>query len=371
LHTTRAGFPTIKHFGEDKTAPPVDYSGAREAAPIVAYAQAALGAPGAGGSLVSSLTYLGTHTFLWGAGTPTVVLLTQGGAKTAPAWLTSLAVKFKDGKVKRVAFGHARADEEPAIAARFGVTTFPALVALVPTGGSGEGYAVAFDKPIPEKPAAALREIKEFVEGVVAGDTPQAARAAPPAFPAPDVPRKLADVAYAPLSEDNLHSACFGGKKGICVLALVRAPGGEFAEAAALTELARKYRNGKPQREMGRTHVHVHVHSHATCADWCLHPHTPDPFSFVWLDAPSQPEFAAALGVDAAAVPSVVVVKHGKRPRMAAHAGPITASSLTPFLDRVLGGDVAFSAVKALPELVPDALRDALNSADEETAAEL
>ncbi len=97
-----------------------------------------------------------------------------------------------------------------------------------------------------------------------------------------------------------------------------------------------------------------------------------DPFSFVWLDAPSQPEFAAALGVEApAAVPAVVVVKHGKRPRVAVHTGPLTPGALTPFLDRVLGGDVSFKAVKALPELVPEALRDALNSADEETGAEL
>ncbi len=66
------GFPTIKLFGEDKTAPPQDYSGAREAGPIVAYAQAAIGAPGGGGSLVAPLTYLNTYTFLWSSGTPTV-----------------------------------------------------------------------------------------------------------------------------------------------------------------------------------------------------------------------------------------------------------------------------------------------------------
>jgi len=31
------GFPTIKHFGEDKSGSPKDYQGAREAGPIVAY----------------------------------------------------------------------------------------------------------------------------------------------------------------------------------------------------------------------------------------------------------------------------------------------------------------------------------------------
>jgi protein disulfide-isomerase-like protein len=62
------GFPTIKTFGEDKTAPPVDYTGAREAAAIVAHGQAALGAPGGGGRMVTALTYLSTHTFLYRSG---------------------------------------------------------------------------------------------------------------------------------------------------------------------------------------------------------------------------------------------------------------------------------------------------------------
>ncbi len=297
-----------------------------------------------------------------------MLLLTQGGAKAAPAWLTSLAVKFKEGKKKLVHFGHARAEEEPALAARFGITTFPSLVVIVPTGAAGEGYAVPFARAIPEKPAAALKELKAFIDAAIAGDTPADARAAVPAFPAPDVPRKLADVAFAPLTEDNLHSACFGGRKGMCVLALVSAPGGEFAQAAPLTELARKYRNG----EIGFFDCCACVHaSLAACSR--LRVACADPFSFVWLDAASQPEFAAALGVDAAAeVPAVVVVKHGKRPRAARHFGELTAAALAPFLDRVLGGDVPFKALAALPELVPDALREALNSAgDDETAAEL
>ena len=241
------GFPTVKTFGEDKTAPPADYTGAREAAAIVAHGQAALGSPGGGGRVVTALTYLTTHTYLFSSGVPAVVLLTEGGAKTAPAWLTSLAVKYTDGKAFRVRFGHARADDEPAIAARLGVTAFPALVAVVPPGeASGDGYAVRYDKPIPASAAAALRELRAFVDAVLAGDDAPERRVPPPAFPAPDVPRKLADVAYAPLSEDNLHSACLGGKKSMCVLALVAAPGGEFKQEAALQELARKYRNGAP-----------------------------------------------------------------------------------------------------------------------------
>ena len=96
-----------------------------------------------------------------------------------------------------------------------------------------------------------------------------------------------------------------------------------------------------------------------------------DPFSFVWLDAGSQPEFAEALGVSPEDAPALLVVKHGKRPRLARHQGQLTAAEVAPFLDRVLGGDVAFAPLKELPELMSDAMRDALRSADADSAAEL
>ena len=283
--------------------------------------------------------------------------MTEGGAKTAPSWLSSLAVKFKDGRVKRVAFGHARADDEPGIPARFGVTSFPALVAVVPSPDGA--YAVPFAKALPAKPAAALREVKEWLDGVVAGDAPEASRAAAPSFPAPDVPRKQADVSLAPLSEDNLHSACFGGRKSMCVLALVRAPGGEFVEVPALGELAKKYRNGARARRATR-HALRCVHRAADAR-------SADPFSFVWLDAPSQPEFAAALlgGADAAKrTPAVAVVKHGKRPRVAVYSGPLALADVSVFLDRILGGDAQFTPLRELPDLLSDAMRAALEAED-------
>ena len=96
------------------------------------------------------------------------------------------------------------------------------------------------------------------------------------------------------------------------------------------------------------------------------HPWPADPFSFVWLDAGAQPEFAATLGVAAADVPALIVLKHGKRPRLARHAGALTAADVAPFLDRVLGGDVTFAPLKEVPELMSDAVRDALRAADGE-----
>ena len=70
-------------------------------------------------------------------------------------------------------------------------------------------------------------------------------------------------------------------------------------------------------------------------------------------------------------VPALLVLKHGKRPRLARHAGPLTAADVAPFLDRVLGGDVTFAPLKELPDLMSDAMRDALRAADADTAAEL
>jgi hypothetical protein len=173
------------------------------------------------------------------------------------------------------------------------------------------------------------------------------------------VPRKQADVSYAPLTEDNLRTACLGGKKSMCVLALVAAPGGEFKQDAALQELGRKYRNGALASRPRLCHGRLTL---VLCAD---------PFSFVWLDAGAQPEFAEALGVSPADVPALLVIKHGKRPRLARHQGQLTAAEVAPFLDRVLGGDVTFAPLKELPELMSDAVRDALRSADADSAAEL
>jgi hypothetical protein len=78
-----------------------------------------------------------------------------------------------------------------------------------------------------------------------------------PSFPQPRKPRKVADTKYQALSEDNIATDCFGGSKGICVIAVVDAPAGdEFKENAKMVDLSKKYRN--------------------------------DPFSFVFVDANSQ-----------------------------------------------------------------------------------
>ena len=318
------GFPAIKLFGEDKAAPPTDYTGARDAGNIVAFAQQAAGAGGGGGGgrLVQPVTYLGMYSFVQTSGMPVALLIVapaDGGKArraTAPSWLSSLAVKYKEGKVKRVTFGYVDHAAEPGIATRLGITKdWPALVVALP--GETPTFARFPGDLAKASSAAAVKTVKAFVDEVIAGT---ASTAPLPSFPPPDVPRKQASATYAQLTDDNLDVACFASSKGACVVALV---GDEHAQ------------DGSPALEAASKHFRN------------------DPLVFGWLHAPSHPEFAAALGVEAgSSLPALRVVKTGKRPRMAALEGDAGSfDAVRAFLDRVLGGDVTFQPLAKLPEL--------------------
>jgi hypothetical protein len=175
--------------------------------------------------------------------------------------------------------------------------------------------------------AAALKTVKAFVDDVIAGT---ATTSPLPSFPPPDVPRKQASTTYVQLTDENLDAACFASAKGACVVALV---GDAHAETGlpALEAASRMFRN--------------------------------DPLAFGWLHAPSHPEFAAALGVEAgSSLPALRVVKTGKRPRMAALDDAGSIDAVRTFLDRVLGGDVTFKPLVGLPQLDNAAVKAAFEN---------
>ena len=326
------GFPTIKLFSEDKSAAPTDYQGARDSAGIVSFAQQAAGAAGGGARLVQPVTYLTTYTFIHSAGMPTVLLLQAKDAKskraTAPSWMSSLAVKYKEGKRRSVTFGYADASAEPGISTRLGISRLPALVVVPAAEGAPQSTYALFPGDLSGTPAATMKAVKALIDAVLA-DTVDDAHVKPlPAFPPPDVPRKQASVTYTRVTEENLHEACFG--KPACVLALV---GDAHAENGlpSLEAVARIFRN--------------------------------DPLVFAWVHAPPQPEFAAALGISGAEqLPAVRVVKAGKRPRVAAFEGDAASeAALRTFLDRVLGGDVTFTGLARLPELENEVVKAAMD----------
>jgi hypothetical protein len=74
-------------------------------------------------------------------------------------------------------------------------------------------------------------------------------------------------------------------------------------------------------------------------------------FSFMRIDSSKEPEFAGLFS-DNFSEPTLVVMNPGKRKRFLKHEGPVTVDGVTATLDKILGGDAKFKAIKdnKLPE---------------------
>ena len=77
-------------------------------------------------------------------------------------------------------------------------------------------------------------------------------------------------------------------------------------------------------------------------------------FSFVRLDASREPQFASLFTDNSSSLPMIAVVNPGKRKRYLKHEGGFSVSEITNTLDKILGGDAKFKAIKdiELPSLV-------------------
>lgn len=78
-------------------------------------------------------------------------------------------------------------------------------------------------------------------------------------------------------------------------------------------------------------------------------------FNFSWLDAEVDKEFADTFELEGDE-PKLVILNPGKRKRFLIHEGAIDEESVTKSLDKILGGDARFKAVKGnkLPALVSE-----------------
>lgn len=69
-------------------------------------------------------------------------------------------------------------------------------------------------------------------------------------------------------------------------------------------------------------------------------------FNFMRIDAEKEPEFAG-LFTENPAEPMIAIMNPGKRKRFLAHEGDVMSSeALTGTLDKILGGDARFKAIK-------------------------
>lgn len=299
-------------------------------------------APAGPSKLAPTVRYLGLHSFLHGGHgspdkTPKVLLLLDGKEAELPDWYTSVAMSFKEGKKKSVSFAVVKEDGEKA-ARRFGVPKDEEvpkagmlIVAVVDGAGAGR-YARFMGTELRAGGGAAVRAVKEFVRAAVDENT-EAKLLPLPSFPPPDIPRKQASTSLVELTFDNLPTHCFGGAKAICLIALMSDLPSKCPEAVA--ELAKRHRNDNVQ--------------------------------FAWLKALKQQDFVKGFGIEMSQLPMLVAVKVGKRNRFAKLEGELEISSMGGFVDRILGGDMTFTALKPLPELEPAYLQE--SDDDEEPAA--
>ena len=76
-------------------------------------------------------------------------------------------------------------------------------------------------------------------------------------------------------------------------------------------------------------------------------------FYFMWIDAAAEPEFVKVFNLEGD-LPQVVILNPGKRKRFLLHEGEITEKTIEKTLDKILGGDARFKAIKGnkMPDLV-------------------
>lgn len=74
-------------------------------------------------------------------------------------------------------------------------------------------------------------------------------------------------------------------------------------------------------------------------------------FIFSWLSVADESEFGAVFGQEE--YPKLVVLNPGKRKRFLVHEGDINSEGIEKTLNKILGGDARFKAIKGnkLPEL--------------------
>ena len=255
-----------------------------------------------------------------------LLLLDDAEGDEAPSWYSTAAMHYKDGRSKKAAFIVVKAGKDARMAAtRFGLSQIPeggALFACVPSA-DGDGYSKQYEGPLSSGGGGErTRAMRAFVDGLLAG-IPSEEQKPLPTFPEPTRPRKAAPISLEEFTHESLPVRCYGVQaKPLCVLALLDASTAS-AGPPELSTLAKRHAN--------------------------------DPVSFGWVGAKGDTDFLAAYGVEA--LPVMLAVKAGKRPRFAKLDGPLTLESMGGFMDTILGGGANFKRISELPDLEPPYLR--------------
>lgn len=76
-------------------------------------------------------------------------------------------------------------------------------------------------------------------------------------------------------------------------------------------------------------------------------------FYFMWVDASAEKDFVSTFNQDYE-TPKLVILNPGKRKRFLLHEGEVQEKAIEKTLDKILGGDARFKAIKGnkMPDLV-------------------
>ena len=241
--------------------------------------------------------------------TPKVLLFTNS-KKGTPFIFKALSSQFE----KTLQFGLIR-DSEDGLVKQYKVKKFPAL------------FVVKDGKPIRfEEKEFSYNKIFEFINvySQIFVDPTQKENQSEPKKSAAAKPWLIANVPL--LTEDSGNDICLMKDGTLCVIMVVKDQ--SSVDQNALSEMNALGEAFESKISRGIT------------------------FKFMQLDASTEPEFAKVF--DLPEYPRVVVMNPGKRKRFIVHDGPISGDGIEKTLNKILGGDARFKAIKGnkLPALV-------------------
>lgn len=233
-----------------------------------------------------------------------------------PSWFTSVALRFKDGHKKSASFAYMAGDDAKKAAVRFGLQELPpsGIVIGCAVDGKGSGSFAVFDRLSEERMRQAVSDMRQFVQSLVDGKLEGRLL---PDFPVVDVPPR--GVSLVELTEESMHTNCFGGAKSLCVIALL--PFGSASCPAAFRTLAAA--------------------------------HKKDAVQFAWLQTALQTEFLAEFGVESAQLPLLLAVRTGRRKgfTLSESERGLSSDAMAAFMEKILSGSATFKKLSELPKL--------------------
>eukprot|EP00356_Strombidium_inclinatum_P004709 CAMPEP_0170493486 /NCGR_PEP_ID=MMETSP0208-20121228/13968_1 /TAXON_ID=197538 /ORGANISM="Strombidium inclinatum, Strain S3" /LENGTH=401 /DNA_ID=CAMNT_0010769419 /DNA_START=30 /DNA_END=1235 /DNA_ORIENTATION=+ len=245
-------------------------------------------------------------------GTPKVLLFTNA-KKGTPFVYKALSQNFE----KTLHFGLVR-ESEDALAKKYKVKKFPALVVV-----KSEGKPITYDgAQFTYQPIFEFLNVHSqiFVDPRKADNQPTESAAS----------RPWLTVAVPQITAESGNDICLQKDGALCVILVAKDKSQASSDVLEIMNSVGQGFASKISRGIS--------------------------FYFSWLDTSAEPEFAATFGLPEEDLPKIVVMNPGKRKRFMLHEGEISEAGIEGTLDKILGGDARFKAVKGnkLPKLVSE-----------------